>query len=83
MPAHADDGETGAGEQADAVVRDDAGDVNEPAGVSAWASPGRIGAAIGIGSAAIVAAMLYTRYNRRETNDRGAARRGQGSDKEA
>jgi hypothetical protein len=64
------------------------GDEGEEAGgLAGWASENRagLGAALGIGSAALVAALLYTRYNRREARDRraGAARRGMGSSQAA
>ena len=47
----------------------------ETGGVAGWASQNRagLGAALGIGSAALVAALLYTRYNRRDERDRRAA----------
>jgi hypothetical protein len=47
----------------------------EAGGVAGWASQNRagLGAALGIGSAALVAALLYTRYNRRDERDRRAA----------
>lgn len=56
-------------------------------GIAGWASENRagIGAALGIGSAALVAALLYTRYNRRDERDRrhSAARRRKVSSKAA
>lgn len=47
----------------------------EAGGVAGWASRNRagLGAAFGIGSAALVAALLYTRYNRRDERDRRAS----------
>jgi hypothetical protein len=47
----------------------------EAGGLAGWASENRagLGAALGIGSAALVAALLYTRYNRRDERDRRAA----------
>jgi hypothetical protein len=50
-------------------------DEGEAGGLSGWASQNRagLGAALGIGSAALVAALLYTRYNRRDERDRRAA----------
>lgn len=44
----------------------------ETGGLAGWASQNRagLGAALGIGSAALVAALLYTRYNRRDERDR-------------
>ncbi len=43
--------------------------------LAGWASENRagLGAALGIGSAALVAALLYTRYNRSSERDRRAA----------
>lgn len=65
----------------------DAGDGKEAGGVASWASQNRagLGAALGIGSAGLVAALLYTRYNRRDERDRraSAARRGKGSSRAA
>jgi hypothetical protein len=59
----------------------------EAGGLAGWASENRagLGAALGIGSAALVAALLYTRYNRRDERQRGAAagRRGKASPKAA
>jgi hypothetical protein len=65
----------------------DAGDGEGAGGVSGWASEKRagLGAALGIGSAALVAALLYARYNRRDERDRraSAARRSKVSSKAA
>ncbi|HEV7660833.1 MAG TPA: hypothetical protein VGO55_13425 [Allosphingosinicella sp.] len=59
----------------------------ETGGIAGWASENRagLGAALGIGSAALVAALLYTRYNRRDERDRraGAARKSKVSAKAA
>ena len=59
----------------------------ETGGLASWASENRagIGAALGIGSAALVAALLYTRYNRRDERDRraSAARKSKVSSKAA
>jgi hypothetical protein len=65
----------------------DAGEGEEGGGLATWASQNRagLGAALGIGSAALVAALLYTRYNRREERDRrpAAARKPRRSPKAA
>jgi hypothetical protein len=49
-------------------------DAEESRGIAGWASQNRagLGAALGIGSAALVAALLYTRYNRSSERDRRA-----------
>ena len=64
-----------------------ADDSEDAGGLASWASENRagLGAALGIGSAALVAALLYTRYNRREARDRraGAAPRRKGSSRTA
>lgn len=53
----------------------DAGAGEEAGGIARWANQNRagLGAALGIGSAALVAALLYTRYNRRDERDRRAS----------
>lgn len=70
------------GEAEDAAPAD-AGEGEEAGGLATWASQNR--AALGIGSAALVAALLYTRYNRRDERDRraSAARRRKVSSKAA
>ena len=48
----------------------------ETGGLAGWANQNRagLGAALGIGSAAIVAALLYTRYNRGDRRSAAAPR---------
>lgn len=62
-------------EEANALPTAETGEGEEVGGVAGWASQNRagLGAALGIGSAALVAALLYTRYNRREERERRAA----------
>jgi hypothetical protein len=64
-----------------------AGEGAEAGGLASWAGQNRagLGAALGIGSAALVAALLYTRYNRRDERDRRptAARKPRRSSKAA
>jgi hypothetical protein len=64
--------------EAGEAVESSAGDAAEgeaTGGLAGWASQNRagLGAALGIGSAALVAALLYTRYNRSDQRDRRAA----------
>ncbi|HVQ09478.1 MAG TPA: hypothetical protein VMS43_13690 [Allosphingosinicella sp.] len=76
--------------QAEEAAPADAGDTGEEkeaGSLAGWASENRagLGAALGIGSAALVAALLYTRYNRRDERDRraGAARKSRSSPRTA
>jgi hypothetical protein len=61
--------------EAEEAAPADTGEGEEAGGVASWASQNRagLGAALGIGSAALVAALLYTRYNRRDERDRRAS----------
>jgi hypothetical protein len=64
-----------------------ADETQEAGGLASWASENRagLGAALGIGSAALVAALLYTRYNRRDERARrpATARKGRSATKAA
>jgi hypothetical protein len=61
--------------EAEETAQADAGEGGEAGGAVGWASRNRagLGAALGIGSAALVAALLYTRYNRHDERDSRAS----------
>ena len=74
-------------EEANALPAAETDEGEEAGGIAGWASQNRagLGAALGIGSASLVAALLYTRYNRRDERDRrpAAARKPRRSSKAA